>query len=178
MLKKILYVVLGLIALVLVVAAFTSKEMGTESSIVINKPKSVVFDYLVQLKNQDNFSIWNMKDPNMKKEYSGIDGTVGFIYSWESENNDVGEGAQEIKAIVPGERIDMELRFEEPMEMSSQAYFTTTSVNDSTTSVTWGFKGSAPYPLNIMCLFMDKTMDGAFDKGLNNLKGILERPTM
>lgn len=40
---------------------------------------SEVFNFLKLTKNQDQFSVWNMKDPNMKKNYSGIDGTKGLF---------------------------------------------------------------------------------------------------
>ena len=41
--------------------------MKIEKSIKINKSSGLVFDYLKMTRNQDNFSVWNMADPNMKK---------------------------------------------------------------------------------------------------------------
>jgi hypothetical protein len=41
--------------------------MKIEKSITINKSSGLVFDYLKITRNQDNFSVWNMADPNMKK---------------------------------------------------------------------------------------------------------------
>jgi hypothetical protein len=45
--------------------------MIIEKNVSINKSISEVFAFLKETKNQDRFSVWNMKDPDMKKNYSG-----------------------------------------------------------------------------------------------------------
>lgn len=176
-LKKILVVLSIMIAIPLIAALFVPKDYAIEREIVINRPKSVVFDYIRYLKNQDNFSVWNQKDSLMKKEYKGTDGTVGFVAAWESENDEVGKGEQEIMNIVEGERIDTKLRFKIPFEAQDDAYFATESLDSNTTKIKWGFKGSMPYPFNIMGLFfdMDKEVGGDLGQGLANLKTLMER---
>ena len=109
-LKKILIVIAIIIAIPLVVALFVKKDYAVEREIVINKPKQDVWEYVKYIKNQDYYSKWNMADPNMKKSYSGTDGTVGFISSWESTDENVGVGEQEILKITEGERMDVKLR--------------------------------------------------------------------
>ncbi len=175
-LKTILFVVLGFIAIVLIAAAFVSKDFAVERSIVINKPKAQVFEYLKSLKSQNDWSAWGKKDPNMKSEFIGTDGTVGCISKW-SGNKEVGTGEQEMKKIVEGERIETELRFTEPFESKSLAHFITESIDSNTTTVKWGFEGSMMYPLNIMKVFMnmDKKVGKDFEEGLNNLKAKLEK---
>ena len=175
-LKRILLVLVVLIAVPLIVALFVNKDYAVEKEVTINKPKEEVFNYIRFLKNQDNFSKWAMTDPNMKKTYTATDGIVGFVSRWESENPDVGTGEQEIKKINEGERIDYELRFIKPYESTEKAYMTTESVNGNSTLVKWGFNGSMKYPMNITLLFMnfDKMIGGDFETGLNRLKTILE----
>lgn len=176
MLKKILFIILVLIAIPLVVALFLPKDYSVEREIIINKPKQEVFEYVKYLKNQDNYSKWASMDPNMKKTYSGTDGTVGFVSAWESENDDVGSGEQEIIKIQEGERIDFELRFKEPFESTSPAFMITESVTENKTKVTWGFSGHMNYPMNIMMLFMDfeKMIGDDLESGLSNLKSEME----
>ena len=176
MLKKILIIVLVIIAIPLVVALFLPKDYSVEREIIINKPKQEVFEYVKYLKNQDNYSKWATMDPNMKKTYNGTDGTVGFVSAWESENDDVGSGEQEIIKIEEGERIDFELRFKEPFESTSPAFMTTESVAENQTKVTWGFSGHMDYPMNIMMLFMDfeKMIGDDLESGLSNLKSEME----
>ena len=176
LLKKFFIVIIVIIALILVFALFVKKEYSVERNITINKTKSEVFEYLKYLRNQDDFSVWANIDPGMKKEYSGIDGTVGFVSAWDSENKNVGRGEQEIKNIVEGKRIDYELRFYEPFESTESAYITTENYKDSLTLVTWGFHGKMNYPANLMLIFydMEKMIGKDMETGLSNLKEILE----
>jgi len=175
-LKKVIIVLAIIIAIPLIIALFVRKEYAVEEAIVINQPKSVVFDYIKYLKNQDNFSKWATMDPNMEKTYTGTDGTVGFISAWSSDHESVGVGEQEILKITEGERIDFELRFLKPFESTQQAYMLTETVNESQTEVKWGFEGRMDYPMNLMLLFMDfEEMIGKdFQEGLQNLKTIVE----
>jgi hypothetical protein len=176
-LKGILIAVAAIIVLVLVAALFVKGEFDITRDIVINKPKTEVYDYIKYLKNQNEYSKWANMDPNTKMSFKGTDGTVGFISSWESEADSVGKGEQEIKAIQPGKRIDYEIRFIEPMEAKAPAYMAVDSVGANETKVTWSFHEKMPYPMNIMCAFMDiEAMIGNdLEIGLNNLKGIMER---
>lgn len=176
MLKKILIIVLVIIAIPLVIAFFVPKNYSVEREIIIEKPKQEVFEYVKYLKNQDDYSKWATMDPNMKKTYRGTDGTVGFVSAWESENDDVGSGEQEIIKIEEGERIDFELRFIKPFESTSPAFMTTESVAENQTKVKWGFSGHMNYPMNIMMLFMDfkKMIGDDLESGLRKLKTELE----
>jgi hypothetical protein len=104
--------------------------MIIEKNVSINKSISEVFAFLKETKNQDRFSVWNMKDPDMKKNYSGVDGTKGFVYSWDSKDKNVGAGSQEITNIIEGSRIDYEMRFIRPMQNTATASFVLNKIND------------------------------------------------
>lgn len=175
--KRILIVLFSLVALFLIIALFVEKDYHVERSITVNKPREEVFEYVKFLKNQDEYSVWASMDPNMKKTYKGTDGTIGFVSAWDSKNKDVGAGEQEIVGMTPGKRVDYELRFLRPMESTCSAYMTTNGESDNQTSVTWGIKGSTPYPFNFFMLFMDmESMLGKdLDEGLSNLKTKLEK---
>ncbi|MEN9569502.1 MAG: hypothetical protein RL172_733 [Bacteroidota bacterium] len=174
--KKIVAGIAIVIALLLIIALFLPTAIKAEREIVINKPKQEVFAYVQSLKNQENYSKWATMDPGMKKEYRGTDGTVGFVSGWDSEDDNVGKGEQEIKKITDGERIDYELRFIKPFESTAAAYMITEAAGDAQTKVKWGFSGKMNYPLNIMNLFMDpsKAVGDDFAVGLAKLKTVLE----
>ena len=175
--KTILLSLLSIVALLMIIALFVNKDYAVVREITINKPKQQVFDYIKYLKNQDNFSKWATMDPNMKKDYKGTDGTVGFISAWDSDMDDVGKGEQEIKKITDGERLDFELRFIEPFESNAQAYMTTQAVDSTQTKVKWGFTGRMIYPMNLMLVFMDmdEMIGKDLDTGLSNLKKTQEK---
>lgn len=176
-LKWILIVVLSLIVLILFTALLVKKEYAVEKQIVINKSKQEVYNYVLLLENQNNYSKWATSDPAMEKTFEGVDGTVGFVSAWKSKVKNVGAGEQEIVKIDPGKRIDYELRFKEPMEDTNMAHMTVDSIGPNQTLVKWGFDGVMSYPTNITLLFLDfdKLIGGDFEFGLKKLKEILEK---
>lgn len=169
-------VIVAVIAIPLIVALIAKKEYEVTKEVTIDQPKEQVFEYILLLKNQDAFSVWSKMDPNMETDYRGVDGTIGFVSAWSSNDPDVGSGEQEITGIIPGHRIDYELRFFEPFGSTSQAYMIVESLNRNTTRVQWGFTGRFDYPMNLMLLMMDfEGMIGEdLQSGLNNLKVLLE----
>ena len=171
--KKILIALLGVVVLLVLAAALMPKDFKIEREIVINKSQVEVFDYLKMMKNEHEWSPWAKKDPNMKQEIKGRDGTVGGIHAW-SGNKEVGVGEAEIMALTPNTRIDLELRFSEPMKATHKAYYLTEEVTLNETKVVWGMTGRTAFPFNLVCFFMQKKVAHEFEEGLKNLKVVLE----
>ena len=173
--KKILIVVIIIIAIPLIIALFVKKEYSIQREITINKPQQEVFNYVKYLKNQDNYSKWVMTDPAMKKDFRGTDGTEGFVYAWDSKNKNAGKGEQEITKIMEGKRLDIEVRFEKPFEGIATTPIETEEISENETKVKWRMNGKNKYPMNFMNLFMDKMLGSDLETSLTNLKGILEK---
>ncbi|MDQ3047634.1 MAG: SRPBCC family protein [Bacteroidota bacterium] len=170
----ILLVIGGLIALLLLIALFIKKEYTVFREVIINKPKQDVFNYIRFLKNQDKYSIWVMQDPELRKTFSGIDGTKGFIYKWEG-NKAAGAGEQEIMNLREGEQVDVEVRFLKPFVGTAKAPMSLASMGKESTKVTWGMIGKSKFPMSFMNLFMDSMIGNPLQKSLENLKAILEK---
>ena len=173
-LTTILLIIAAVIALILIIALFSEKTYTIQRDIIINKPKQEVFNYIKLLKNQVYYSKWVMMDPDLRKQYTGIDGTPGFIDAWEG-NKKAGKGAQEIKRIVEGERIEVEVRFEKPFEGIAQVPFTTTAISGTQTKVTWGMSSDMKYPMNIMRPLVKSMLEKDLEVSLSNLKNVLEK---
>ncbi|AQS39989.1 Polyketide cyclase / dehydrase and lipid transport [Shewanella psychrophila] len=176
MLKKFSIVVAVIIAIPFIAALFIKQEYSVITSMEINRPVNEVFEYVKHLKNQDNFSVWAQMDPTMEKTYKGVDGTVGFVSAWKSNNEQVGVGEQEIIKIDEGKRVDFELRFISPFEATEPAYMTTEAMGSDSTKVSWGFRGHLKYPMNLMFLFIDfeTLIENDLSQGLDKLKLLLE----
>lgn len=176
-LKKILIGIAVVIALLLVTALFVKKEYTVERALTINTSKQEVFEYIKLLKNHAEFNVWSMMDPEMKTEYTGTDGTVGFKSAWDSKNENVGKGEQTIAKITEGERVDFDLHFIKPFEGIAKAYMSTTASAENQTTVKWAFESKMPYPMNLMLVFMnmDNMLGADLEKGLLNLKNNLEK---
>ena len=149
--------------------------MKIEKSVKVKKSPGVVYEYLKLTRNQDNFSVWNMADPNMKKSYEGTDGTVGFIYRWDSEVKNVGAGEQEITAMDDGKSIDYAIRFSRPMKNTGKTKFQITGSADGYTSVDWIFDSPSKFPMSLFSPIFKRMLGKDLEKGLQNLKVILEK---
>ncbi|OSZ76893.1 hypothetical protein CAP36_10685 [Chitinophagaceae bacterium IBVUCB2] len=171
----ILAVIGSLIALFLIIAFFTPREFSVEKQITISKAKQEVFNYLKLLKNQEYYSIWVMKDPNIKLVYTGNDGTVGATSAWTSDDKNVGVGEQEIKKITDGESMEVEIRFKKPFQATNNAVTTVSSAGNGQTTVSNLFYGKSKFPMNFSNLFMGKLVGKDMQKNLENLKVILEK---
>jgi hypothetical protein len=174
-LLTILGILVGAIALLLIIALFSRKEYSVEREIVIDKSNNDVFQYLKHIKNQDKFSVWVMKDPNMKREFRGDDGTVGFVYAWDG-NKEAGKGEQEITKIEEGKYLGLEVRFEKPFVAVAHTPFTVEAVSPQQSKVKWGMVSKMNYPMNIMLLIlnMESMLGKDMENSLKTLKGILE----
>ena len=115
-----------------------------------------------------------MADPNAKKEFTGTDGTIGFVYAWDG-NNKVGKGEQEIKKIDEGKRIDLEVRFERPFKNTANVYMSTDALSENETKLKWVMEGKNPYPFNLMNLFIPGMLGKDLQTSLTTLKGVLEK---
>jgi hypothetical protein len=150
------------------------KEYTTYCEVAIHAPRQTVFDYLKQIRNQDNFNKWVMMDPAMERAFTGTDGTVGFIYAWNG-NKEAGEGEQEIKAIAEGKSIETEIRFVRPFAGIAHAAMTTESLPGDHTNVSWSTSSTMKYPINIMLPMIVKMLEKDMATSLGTLKGILEK---
>ncbi|WP_406683157.1 SRPBCC family protein [Seonamhaeicola sp. MEBiC1930] len=171
-----LYILLALIVMFFFLVLIAPKKYNVSRSIEIAKPLSEVFQYLKHIKNQNDWSPWKKKDPDMNQEYIGTDGEVGFISKWDG-NKDVGSGEQEIMRIVENDIIESELRFFKPWKSQSDAFLKVEYLGDKRSKVTWGFSGNNRFPFSIFMLFfnMDKAVGKDFEEGLTSLKYLLEK---
>lgn len=169
-----IYILIAIVILIIILAMIAPKTYDINRSIIINKPLTEVYNYLKFIKNQDQWSPWAEKDPNMKKTFTGTDGEVGFVSIWEG-NKEVGSGEQEIIAFKENEEVASQLRFFKPWKSTSDAYLRVFKEGDAT-KVIWGFSGSNKFPVSIMMLFMnmDKAVGSDFEHGLTKLKRVLE----
>ena len=172
----ILTVIAVIIITFLVAAAIMPRNMVIERSITIARPKQEIFEFVKYVKNHDNFSVWAMMDPDMKKEYRGTDGQPGFVYAWDSNKvRNVGAGEQEIKKIDEGRSIEHELRFIRPMQDVANARFTFDAQTANDTKVGWGFYSKMKFPMNAMMPMISGMLSKQLEKGLSNLKNFLEK---
>ena len=166
-------VLVGILALVLILALFMKKDYAIKSEIIINAPRQKIFDFLKHLKNQDKFNKWAKADPNREWEYRGTDGTEGFIIAWKG-NKDAGVGEKEILRLIDGEKIETEIRFEKPMRMTTGIHLETTTMPDGQTKVTMINTGTMKWPMNLFIPMGEKKFPKDMESSLLALKNLME----
>ena len=67
-----LYIILGIIALIVVLALLAPKNYDVSRSIEISKPKAEVFDNVKYLKKQQEWSPWAKKIPIWKRNLQAL----------------------------------------------------------------------------------------------------------
>lgn len=171
--KKLLYVIVGLIVVYLILCMAGPARVHAERSITINAPAGMIKSKLADLKLfHDAWSPWTEKDPDMKTTYTGEMGQPGSTMSWESDKKEVGKGTMTYLNTV-GDTVLCKLVFDGRGE--SKVYFLTTP-DGSGTKVTWamdmriGFLGRGP----VLFMNMDKMIGPDFEKGLSKLKPVVE----
>jgi hypothetical protein len=171
------WIIIAVVAILIIFAWIQSTSgMLIERNVMVNKPLNEVFNYLKLVRNQDNFSVWNMEDPTKKTDFVGTDGTVGYVYKWDSPTNkNVGAGEQQILAIEEGKTILYEVRFFRPMKNVAQVSFSTREISANQTQVEWEFNGKSVFPFSLLKSVFANMLGKDMQKSLDNLKGILEK---
>jgi len=167
----------AVIILLLVIAASQSNAFAISREIIINRPIEEVFDFVKHIKNMEQYNKWVMTDPAQKTSSRGTDGTPGYTYAWDSQNKNAGKGEQEIKAIIPNQKVDLEIRFEKPFKGVSYAAIVTEPASSGHTKVSYQFKGDKNYGMKLahMLFNLEKVLGKDLDTTLKNLKMVLEK---
>jgi len=178
MVKKIVVGVFAAIAalviLFAIVVALQPEDFRVSRTAKMNAPPSAVFAQVNDYHNWDAWSPWAKLDPDAKVTFEGPSSGTGAKFSW-SGNDKVGEGRQTIVESKPDELIRINLELEKPFKGNSTAEFTFKPENDQTV-VTWTMFGKNNFMGKAVSLFMDcdKMVGGEFEKGLANMKAIVE----
>lgn len=176
--KNLILGLLGVIAAVLlvlvVVIAMQPSQFKITRSATFNAPPEALFAQVNDFNNWPAWSPWEKLDPNMKKEVSNPSAGKGATYHWVG-NEEVGEGKMTIAESHPSEHIKVDLDFIKPFAMKSVTDYTFKTEGGKTT-MTWSMTGENGFLGKAFGLMMnmDKLVGADFEKGLANLKPVVE----
>lgn len=175
LLKRILFVFAAVIAVLLVVIAMQPSDFRVSRSVTMAAPQAAVFEQINDFHNWEAWSPWAKKDPNAKGTYEGPTSGVGSKFSWDG-NSDVGAGSMTIVESEPTEHVGIKLDFIRPFAGTSDVDFTLQPEGEGT-HVTWTMAGKNNFIGKAIGLVIDcdKMIGGEYEKGLANLKAIVEK---
>lgn len=171
--KRVLLALLVLILVLVGVSYLLPGKAEVSRSITINAPADAIFPYVNSMQETEKWSPWLSRDPETKLSYSGPDTGVGNTLNWSSENPQVGTGSQEIIESVTDQVVRTALDFG-PMGTATASFVL--QPEGSGTQVTWGFESDLGMnPMSRwMGLMMDGWLGGDYERGLDNLKTLVE----
>ena len=156
------------------VAAMQPSEFSVTRTGTIAAPASAVFAHVNDLQKWEAWSPWAKLDPDARNSFEGPASGIGAIMRW-AGNNKVGQGSMTIIESHPDKFIRFKLEFLKPFAATNTAEFTFNSGNDQTI-VTWTMRGKSDFKSKAIGLIMncEKMVGGQFEKGLANLKSVVE----
>lgn len=172
-----IFILLSLFVIaVLAYAATRPNHFRIQRSIIIQATPEKIYPLIEDFHQWQAWSPWENIDSTMQRTYSGTPQGVGTIYGWEGKGK-VGAGRMEITAARPTEII-IQLDFIKPFEAHNIAEFTLNPPHGQNTELTWVMHGPSPYISKLMGVFfnMDRMIGKDFEKGLSNIKLIVENP--
>src|SRR5262245_36111191 len=110
MLKKILAVLVVLIAAFAGYVAMQPNELLIKRHATISAPADKVFAQVNDLHNWDAWSPWSKLDPNAKIGFEGPAEGKDAVFTWQGNEN-IGEGRMTIVESRPAELVDVKLDF-------------------------------------------------------------------
>ncbi|WP_298935814.1 SRPBCC family protein [uncultured Ruegeria sp.] len=173
LIKRLLVTLLVIVLVLVGVSYLLPGKAEVSRSITIDAPPEVIFPYVNSMQETEKWSPWLSRDPETKLSYSGPDAGVGNILNWSSDHPQVGTGSQEIMESVENQRVKTALDFG-PMGAAEASFIL--QPEGSETQVTWGFESDLGLnPMSRwMGLMMDKWVGGDYERGLDNLKVLVE----
>jgi hypothetical protein len=174
MLKKVLFSLAVIVAVLAIVVAMQPAEFRVTRRATMSAPAPAVFAQVNELRKWEAWSPWQKLDLAMKVDYEGPPAGPGASYSWVG-NSQVGEGRLTITDSRPSDLVRIKLEFMKPFAATNTAEFTFKPEGDKT-AVTWSMEGRNNFiskALNLV-LNMDKMVGGQFERGLANMKAVAE----
>lgn len=177
MLRKILLGLAALIVVFVVVVALQPADFRIERRATLNAPAATVFAQVNDFHLWNAWSPWAKIDPAMQQSFTGAAAGKGAVYTWNG-NKDVGEGRMTILESRPAELVRINLEFIAPFKATNLTEFNFKGSGNQT-EVIWSMTGTNDFMLKAVGLFMnmDKMVGNDFERGLAQLKSVVEGPS-
>lgn len=169
----IVYIILGIIATLLIVALFLPNKYHIEKSAIVNNTVTEVMKRIADLNQYAAWNPWQKSDPDAKSTITGTAAQVGHKYAWEGKK--VGVGSLTLRDIDE-KHIHFNLEFIKPFKSTASDDWLFEEWGQGETKVTWSNNGGLSYPIaRLIGPSLKKTLNRQFEEGLENLKKLCSR---
>lgn len=167
------YIFVGLITAILLIAALLPKTYNVERTIIIKKPVAHVKKYISDFNHYASWNPWQQMEPAALKTISGLAHTPGHRYEWKGKK--IGMGSLTLKNI-DDKHIHIAFESLKPWKAKAKDNWLFEPWGDGNeTKVTWQNSGELPWPVaRLMGPVISKNLNHQFGTGLENLKKMSE----
>jgi uncharacterized protein YndB with AHSA1/START domain len=171
---KIVVVLVVLLVGFLIFVSTRPAHFRYERSGVINAPPEKIFPYLSNFRLGAQWSPYELKDPNMKRNFIGTDGQVGSIEEFDG-NRDAGSGKIELLRVAQNDLVEIKLTMTKPIAAENLVEYKLTR-EGAGTRFTWTMSGESGFLGKFVGVIIDceKMVAGDFSVGIQNLKTLVE----
>jgi hypothetical protein len=167
------------IAAVAIYAATLPNEFRIARTASIKAPADKIFPLISNLKRFNEWNPFAKQDPSIAITYNETLVGKGAGYAWDSDGRS-SKGSLEITDAAAPSSVEMRLDMLKPMEGHNRIVFALRPAADATdvkTDVTWTMTGHYSYVAKVMGVVfnMDKMVGGEFEKGLADLRTLVEK---
>lgn len=172
-LKNFLLAILLILIIIIVIGLFLPTSYMVERSVTIDASPEKIQEYVGDLTKWDDWSPWEEEDPTIVITRGEKTKGVGASQSWVGES---GDGALTITKDSPDQGIEYDLVFEGGLYLS-KGKIQYDQIGSGETKVTWIMSGDMESPVigGYFAILMDSMVGDMFDRGLNNLKEVVEK---
>lgn len=174
MFKKLLIVVLAIVAIIVSVAARQGSTFSVERQIDVRAAPGRIFPLVADLHQWPQWSPWEQFDPKLERKFFGAASGPGAIYAWRGTHR---SGVAQLDTVdAAARKIGLTLVFTRPTALTSQASFTL-APQGALTRVTWRMQGPLSFRSRLISSFigMDLLLGSDLDKGLAGIKAAAEK---
>ncbi len=170
MIKKILFVIAGLIVLLVLVGFVLPAKLDITKSYTINAPAPAVFEEINNLQRWEAWQYWNTLDPAMKVVYGEKKEGTGASYSWESEILD--KGSLSISESIPDKSVAIDMDFG---GNAAKGFYSLEPAGENTQLILNFTNDAGMNPIgHWINVFMKGEIEKSFDYAGEKIKGIAE----
>lgn len=168
--KYILLLILLAIIAITVYIGTQNSQYDIKRSKVINIPQPVLFNYINDYKNWEDWGPWGEEDKSIQYTFAEKTHGEGASFSWIGKE---GEGRMKTVKTMENDSIFQKIYFGDGEPDNIIWGFEKTG---NGTKVTWQMKGKMPFMMKFFSFFkggVENMMAPMFEKGLNNIDNLL-----
>lgn len=169
----VVYIILGLIAALLIIATLMPKNYNIEKSAIIKRRPDDIMNKVGDLNSYSQWNPWQQMDPTAKSTITGTPKSPGHKYAWEGKK--IGVGSLTLNSL-DDKHLHFDLEFLKPWKSKAKDNWLFEPWGDGNeTKLTWQNSGELPWPIaRLMSPMINKNLNHQFEVGLENLKKLCE----